>query len=204
MENIYHRLEAIWEIIKSLAILSFPFTTITIIFPLLLASNSVFYIDSDNTMVVNSRNALDTKTTFYGQDEPFGRENIFSLQNIKEGFNRIFNSIILNDTLFDDATSIADFGLSQKTISLSFITTLSTETTIANSMLTEFKDPKKELQTRVSTKNARDLALLNEVELDIINNTYNDIGITTDDRFKILSIIENTSNFTTNILLREI
>lgn len=171
---------------------------------LLLASNSVFFVDNANKMNVRGRIKTENKTTFFGTNDSFGRENIIKIDSIREGYQRVFNSIIVNDIENVDNSSVANFGFRQKSFSLDFITDAGTADQIGSAVLTEFKGPKKELKVTVSTKNARGLMFLDEIELDIDNDIYNNVGIKSTDRFKTMSIMENTGNLTTILELRGI
>ncbi len=174
----------------------------TVLNQLLLASNSVFFLDSQNKMNVKGRIKTDNKTTFFGASDPFGRENIMRIDSIKEGYQRVFNSIVVNNVESIDNVSVTNFGLRQKSLSFGFITSPTKAEQIGGAILSEFKEPKKELKVTVSTRDARDLMFLDKIELDINNNLYNDVGIDFKDRFKVMSIVENTRELTTILELR--
>lgn len=171
---------------------------------LLFASNSVFYV-KNSTMRVSDRLQTDVgKTTFYGFGDRFGRENIVKLDNYNSGFNSIYNSITINSTNVQDVQSITDNGLRLKNFTLEFITNTATETSIAQSYIAEFKNPKRELTVTYENTDGFGVELLDEIELNLLENNYNNIDITSNDRFKIIGITDNPKQYTRILKLREI
>lgn len=171
---------------------------------LLLASNSVLYVDDDGNIIVTSRTQNDTKVTYYGDGDDFGRDNIIQIFNYNTGYHRIFNSVWVNDRETKDSTSISNYGTRKLELSLDFITSTTTADDIAASVLAEFKDPKRELFIKVKNEEMRNVSLLNEIELNLEPSVYNQVDIETEDRWKLLGINEYPSNFTADLKLREI
>jgi hypothetical protein len=172
---------------------------------LLQASNSIFYVDSSGDMVVSSRSATSNIVTFYGAQDIFGRENIIQLYNYTGGYHRVYNRIIINDTeRAVDSTSEAFYGTKPVEYVFEFITTAATETAIANAIISEFKDRKKECAIKVTSSEIRNINILDQVILDLVQTNYNNIDITTDQTWKIMGLTEYPSNYTADIHLREI
>jgi hypothetical protein len=177
--------------------------TKTVLDYLLQVSNSIFYIDSAGDMVVSSRAASSNTVEFYGAQDIYGRENIIQLFNYHGGYQRIYNSVTVNDQTAEDATSIDAHGLRRIDFSFSFLTTNATELSIAETIRDEFKDRKKECSIKVATEQIRNINILDKAILNLIVSNYNNIDITSDQTWKIMGITEYPSNFTTDIHLRE-
>jgi hypothetical protein len=175
---------------------------------LLQASNSIFYIDSDDDMVVSSRDASSNTISFYGAQDIYGRDNIIQLFNYTGGYHRIYNSVIVIDslgsTLREDATSIDNFGLKQIEYTFDFLANSSTRIAIAEAIRDEFKDRKKECSIKVESSEIRNINVLDKVIIDLIASNYNNIDITTSQTWKIIGLTEYPSNYTADIFLREI
>ena len=153
---------------------------------LLQASNSIFYVNDDDDMIVSNRDQINTETTFYGAEDPFGRDNIIELTGYTTGYNRIFNSIVVNGTESKDATSITAYGLRQKRFTFDFINDAGREALVGAGILAEIKDPKKEALIAVPIEDATALNLLEKIILTLESSEYNSINIDSDDTFKIL------------------
>lgn len=178
--------------------------TKTVLDQLLQASNSIFYIDDDGDMVVSTRSESSNSTTFYGAQDIYGRDNIIEIYNYSGGYSRIYNSVIVNDQIAEDATSIASYGLRQIEFNFDFLTTNATELTIAETIRDEFKDRKKECIIKVKVDQIRNINILEKVVLDLISSNYNNIDIDSTQTWKIIGITEYPSNYTADIELREI
>lgn len=137
---------------------------------LMVVSNSVMVIDSDDYMIVRSRSE-NTKSifNFYGEGDLFGRENIIKLTNYNSGLHRSFNSIIYDNIEVGDSALVAEYGSRQKKIDYPFITNDLKKQQIANNILTEFKVQKTELEIDTPTEVAKELNLF---DLVAINNPY--------------------------------
>jgi hypothetical protein len=135
---------------------------------LLLASNSVMYVDSSNDMVVSPRTERTmTPHEFYGGGDLLGRENIIKVEKFNSGYQRMFNSVTIND----DSTSIHQnnitrFGLKDKAITLDFITTEATELAIAATIVDEFSFPQEEITITVSIDDAKTVKILDKTRLN--------------------------------------
>lgn len=135
---------------------------------LLIGSNSVFLIDSTNTMVVKSRrqDEFQTAVNLFGPHDLLGRENIISIVDYNTGKHRMFNSVKVNGFGEGDTPLQIEFGFRNKDIDLAWITTELTARTVAKRLLKEFKAPKIELRVRVSTEFAKTLEILDRFSLD--------------------------------------
>ncbi|MCA9813174.1 MAG: hypothetical protein KC483_10000 [Nitrosarchaeum sp.] len=135
---------------------------------LLLASNSILYIDSSLNVIVASRDeraALST-LTFYGPYDQYGRGNIQSIQDYNNGNHRMFNSVKINEIEANDSGFVEEFGLRQKEITAEYLTTDATELTIANSLLAEFKEPRDEMQISLNAEDIKSSQLLQKVSIN--------------------------------------
>lgn len=171
---------------------------------LLQASNSILTIDATGDIVVSSRAASANLVTFYGADDPFGRDDIIQIYNFNLGYHRCFNSIILNERETKDSTSISTYGLRQKPIDFDFMTDTGKVDTIAAQILAEYKDPKREVIIKIKIDRLADINLLDKINLVLEADRYNTINIAPTDYFKIISITAYPSNFTADIKLREV
>lgn len=196
---------------------------------LLIASNSVVFID-DETISVRARD-YDTGNIsyFYGPGDTLDRENIIRISNYNNGAHRIFNSVIINeDTTYTDTTSANWFGLSQIEFELLFMTDSNKKARIARALVEQFRYPRIEFQMTVPTQLANqvdffdtigafhpikskpygnmDGSLWDTARYDTADDVYNvDFGGTIIDgrlAFKIIQRIENPKEFTTTLKMR--
>ncbi len=136
---------------------------------LLLASNSVLYIQNDTIYVQPREESPDFKFNFYGQGSPRGLENIAAIDNIKNGVAKTFNFFTWENTTLsvDDPDSVLIYGARKKQLSFEFITDSTKQGNIMQSLLDEFGLPKQEfdLQTPLNHGSIA-LGLLNKVSID--------------------------------------
>lgn len=134
---------------------------------LLLASNSILFVDNTDYIRVQPRTESGNVFYLYGRGDPYGRDNILSIKNYNTGLHRAYSSVKVNDDTVKSSTAwISEYGFRQKSISLDFITTESKEQTIAENILDEFKVPKEELEVTVLTKDVLNIDLLDLVCID--------------------------------------
>jgi len=135
---------------------------------LLLASNSILYVDEDDNVIVTSRahNTEKSPLRLHGPGDLRGRENISDIKNYNTGVHRVFNSITVNDSNVKHTQSITTFGARKKEITFDWITSDAVEDQIANELLEEFKFPKTELEVTISTFLAKDYDLLDLVSVN--------------------------------------
>jgi len=200
---------------------------------LLLASNSVFVLDSSFNMIVKSRaeDATADVINLFGKYDIHGRENIGKIKGYTTGRHRQFTSVKVNDTEKSNTALVNDFGVRQKEITLDFITSTATETDIANRLLAEFAVPKIEFSVEVPTELVKDADLLDRISLNYplrvvpfggnrffptigitkvgettepLPDTFGSIAISPNLAFKIISIKESTKKFFTELKLRQV
>ncbi len=136
---------------------------------LLLASNSVLYIQNDSVFISPRVASDDVRFTFFGQGSPRGQENILDLKNIRNGLNRTFNYFTWKDTALysSDLTSVDKYGVRKKELDFEFITTDVKRQSILDALSLEFKLPKQEFDL-YTTLNYQSMAvgLLDRVSID--------------------------------------
>ena len=197
---------------------------------LLLATNSVFTITTDNKMKISARTFNDkVAKAFYGPFSKRGDQNILSLKKYNDGKQRQFTVVKVGDQTSVESAYVEDYGYRQKTISnLNFITTDATELTIAQALSDEFKFPKIECEVELETSFAKAINVLDPIKVDyplrlvpenkfmpVIGATkignadkklpfqYGSSRIIWQATFKVIEIKENVKNFTTIVKLRQ-
>lgn len=134
---------------------------------LLLAANSILYVDNSDTIYVKARTESANIFYLYGPSDPLGRENIISLKNFNNGLQRSFNSVKVNDnTVYTIDAWVTEYGFRQKSVSLDFITTSATEEAIATRIANTFHVPKAEIEVTVKSADFQDIDLLDIVSID--------------------------------------
>lgn len=198
---------------------------------LLIASNSILIIDEDDNVIVKSRDENMDKEPLklYGAGDLRGRENIIDLPNYNTGLQRVFNSITLNDVVFQNDLSVLTFGTRKKDISLDWVTNSTNRTNIGNAILNEFKYPKIELEVKIPTEIAKEYELLDRVSINfpyklfptsqflpicgafdagdtdyLLPKIVGAVKIEPRVGFKIIEMTEDPKSFTTVLKLREI
>lgn len=199
---------------------------------LLLATNSVLLVDDAGTIIIQSRldNFLIDTLNLYGKGDEQGRENIIDITAYNSGRQRMFTAFKINDTEVQNAAFVTSFGYRKKDVQLGWITDSQIETNIATNLVDEFKTPKIELNVKVSTDVAKDASLLDPVSisyplrvkpiegtfLPVIGTsmiddamtplpyTFGAIAIEPRVSFKIISIDDNPSDFTSILKLRQV
>lgn len=136
---------------------------------LLLITNSIFYIQNSTIFVKPRLEDTVAAYTFYGQSSIVGVENIVSIRNIQNGFNKLFNYFYWtpSNEFVSDASSVAKYGVFRKKLDFTYITNTVSQTSIMNSLLTEFKLPKQQFDVYTPI-NYQTLALflLNKILID--------------------------------------
>ncbi len=144
-------------------------TAFSVMSDLLAASNSVLYILND-TVYVSGRDADPVSSyTFFGESSNQGTENIIDLSNVRTGLNRVINTFLWTQTplVSIDATSVEKYGTLASSVQYGFISDNTKRQNIMDSLLTEFKNPKLELE--ISTPMSYDtlaIALLSRITID--------------------------------------
>jgi hypothetical protein len=194
---------------------------------LLLASNSILYIDKSDNLYVKPRTESANIFYFYGRHDPYGRENITKISSYNTGVQRAFSSIKINETVKTSAAYVDLYGFRQKEITLSFITNTVTEALIGDNILLQFQSPKEELEIEVRTEDSDSIELLDLVSVsmpyrlsppeglekvsqygvaqygtDKYNRTYGSYRIDPTVKWKVIGITENPKKFTRTLKLR--
>lgn len=159
---------------------------------LLLLSNSVLYVSLTSgvpTLIVAPRTAsVALKYTFYGQGSILGEENIQAVKNFTSGIARTFNyfswtaktaslpctvsgGVATQNTItsvaIQNATSVSKYGAQVKTFNQAYIANSGNWQTILNSLLSEFGNPKQEMDLYTPiTPETLALGILDKVALD--------------------------------------
>lgn len=204
-------------------------TTRDVLDQLLLASGSIFYIDTSNKMVVKNRDYIDTTVTeLFGPGDVLGRDSILKLTNYNSGLQRTFNTISVNDNFYTDDDYVNRYGIGSKNFNFDFITSETTAKEIAEYYVTQFKQPKYECEVVVKTELVKDLNILYPVKLNygprykpyknnkvplagstIAGQDYyphilnNDI-IYDNILWKVIAIDSDVKNYTTKLKIREV
>lgn len=134
---------------------------------LLLASNSILYVDFTDTIYVKPRYETDVTYYFYGRGDPYGRENILDLGSFNSGVQRAFSSVKVNETVKTDQGFVELYGFRQKSVSFDFIFDPVKEEKIAENILNFFKVPKDEIEIEVPIFACRGIELLNKVSISL-------------------------------------
>lgn len=134
---------------------------------LMIASNSIFYIDSSNNMIVKDRKETETNpiVNLFGPYDELGRENIIKILAYNTGKHRMFNQIRVNDQTRGNAALQTTFGIRTKTVTFPFMTAALKEIQIADALVSEFSAPKIELKVTVSTTLAKTIDILDRVSI---------------------------------------
>jgi len=196
---------------------------------LLKASNSILFIDTSDNIIVTDRSENVPLFALFGGGDAHGRENILSIKKFNDGTQRTFNSVKVGETeVSSDNAWIQRDGFRQKTFSFDFITTASKEKQIADRILNHFRVPKMECEIVVKTEAVKQIRLLDLVRVafdykktpDVDDdrlpmygvamygdehyvNTSGSFRIGQNISWKVYSISENVSNFTTTLKLRQ-
>jgi hypothetical protein len=206
-------------------------STRTVLNSLLLASNSIMLIDSDDNVIVRDRSEDTTRDilNLYGPFDIQQRTNIIRLTTVNSGMHRMFTAFRVNDTEESSLGYLTDYGYRQKAIDLNFVTDPDTESDIASELLEEFKVAKMECTVQVPTYVARASQLFDRVSLNyplrvkpvegkflpVIGSTkigdtemplpytFGSLSIDPNVAFKIIGISENPKEFTTLLKLRQ-
>lgn len=195
---------------------------------LLIASNSVLYIDDETIKVKTRDENTNNVSYFYGPGDTLDRENIIKITDYNNGAQRIFNSIKINDTIYSDDTSVEWFGLSQKPFTMDFITDSDKELDIAVNLVNQFRYPRIEFKLTTTTQLANQIDFFDTVGVShpikarpyrttdvplwdsAKYDTDEDVfpidfgGVNIDGRlaFQIIQRIENPKEFQTTLKLR--
>lgn len=136
---------------------------------LLVLSNSTLQVVNDTILIKARDAAASISTEFYNQRSTLGPENVIDVREVRDGKNRVFNYIRIDNVLsLEDDTSQDRYGLKVKSLSTDgFITADETKADSAESYLGEFAYPREEIKL-VAPLNYEtvDLQPLDRVTLD--------------------------------------
>lgn len=127
---------------------------------ILIAANSILYVDKSDRIFVKARDETTNVFQFYGRGDIYGRDNILSIRNYNSGVQRAFSSVDVNDTVVTSAPYVELYGFKQKAVSFSFITVTASNESIAENIINKFKAPKAEMEIEVPMKDSRGIELL--------------------------------------------
>jgi hypothetical protein len=195
---------------------------------LLLASNSILFVDNTDTIYVKARRESLNQFNLYGIGDQYGREDIVTIKEYNNGLQRAFSSIKVNEnTVATSEAYVAEYGFRQKDLTLDFITTLAKEEEIAARLLDEFKVPKPEMEITVLSRAVEGIEILDMVSIlsdyrmipsdggnlplrgsairgaAIRPKTIGAYRILPKMKWKVISIDEDPAKFTTALKLRQ-
>ncbi len=206
-----------------------PFSNISVweaLKQLLIASNSVVYIDNETINVKKRSTDTGKISYFYGPGDTLDRENIINITDYNNGAHRLFNSIMINDTVYTDSTSVTWFGLKQKDFTLEFITDSGKELQIARNLVNQFRYPRIEFKMTVTTDLANEVGFFDTIgvshpirskpcsgldasmwdtakwDTDVYNVNFGGVAIDGRLAFQMIQRTDNPKDFTTTIKLR--
>jgi len=133
---------------------------------ILIASNSILYVDKNDVVYVKPRSESTTTFEFFGRGDPYGRENILKIASYNSGVQRAFSSVKINEVVKTDEAMVGVYGFRQKAVSMDFITNSENQGLIAQNILDQFKVPKEELEIEVPIRDSQDIELLDKVKID--------------------------------------
>lgn len=136
---------------------------------ILLVSNSVLYIDQDSIIATGRTPSDEVKESFFGQNSAIGNENITGINDFRNGNNRIINFVRWQDSSVSESNgeSIGKWGVFLKELDVEFVTDSDKQSQSAESIVDEFKEPKKELRLETFiTADSIELKFLDKVDID--------------------------------------
>lgn len=200
---------------------------------LLVASGAVILIDGNGNVSIRDRaaNSATSILNLYGPYDIQRRQNTHQLKEYNPGLHRMYNSVTINEHEENNSAYVQTFGFRGRTFDLPFITDEDKLSTIANTVLEEFKAPKVECIVEVPISVSRGVELLDRVSLNwplritpysdglflpIIGctkigeaamplpNTYGSLSVDPRISFKVIEIQEDPNKFSAFLKLRQI
>lgn len=141
------------------------------------------------------------------------KNQITKITNLNEGFDKVINTVLINDEYIKALDSIFDFGEFVQDLSLPFLS--NHQNAIADNVLRVFKYPRKTLEINVNLQDCADVQLLDYVMLDFADSKtplYNfaqygettiESEFQTSETFAVMGIKVNFTSQTIDLLLRE-
>lgn len=135
---------------------------------ILLVSNSVLYCDGNTLKAVGRSPGGSVVKSFFGQASLLGNENIFDIPSYRTGQNRILNVVRWKEgAAAVNVESIGRWGAFPKELDVEFVSDSTKQTSSAESIVNEFKAPKKELEMQtVLGPEVIALKFLDRVDID--------------------------------------
>lgn len=199
---------------------------------ILVASNSILYIDNNREVIVTPRVVLNkvVSKNFYGNYDQLDRKpKILNIKNVNTGLHRAINQIRVNNNYYQDHDYIAAFGLKSKDITVEFVSDIDQLRNIANNLINKYKVPKSELIIAIPLEESVDLKLTDIVTIYIPkkiipfdrNENFSRVGIDnigearlsgtigsyshySQKGFIVYEKIDNPNNFTSELKIREL
>ncbi|OFZ54980.1 MAG: hypothetical protein A2428_03140 [Bdellovibrionales bacterium RIFOXYC1_FULL_54_43] len=198
---------------------------------LLLATNSVLFIENDTIYISARTPTAEVKSTFYGQASALGPENIQNLFDVKNGLSRTFNFFSWKDApaaMVTDPTSTTKYGIRKKELDLDFFEIAQKQVNILTALRNEFSTPKQELSvTMPATPITVGIRVLDRIAIDyptvlipaesevpvcgaaefdvaVMPDAAWSFSLDTDTHFKVISKKVNPGALTVDFRLREI
>lgn len=134
---------------------------------LMFATNSVFYVNDDDTMIVKPRDMqTGSGLAAWGPNEFVNTSNIISLTRGNDGRQRLFTSVKINDTVRENRAFKQVFGFRQTSIDLPWIGSTVQAGKIAAAVVEEFKILREEFTLRLPLYYARNVRILQRVVMN--------------------------------------
>ena len=195
---------------------------------LMIASNSIMYIDKNSNVIVRTR-THNSEFVFelFGSGDELGRNNIFDISEYNTGLQRTFTTVKFGEEIYRQDKYAKEYGDFTKSLDIACFSNSLTRLSIAKDISEHFKAPKIELVVTCKTEDVNHLEFFDLIQLHLdyekkgYNNTklpvynqakYNEaiyphisgMKISSNVAFKIIGIEENTQNFYTKLKLRQV
>jgi hypothetical protein len=130
---------------------------------LLLATNSVLYVNNAGAIIVCSRDVVNA--TVY----TLGNKDVINIENYNDGTQRLFNQFSIGDGFIArDTASILEWGLRKKDLNdlENFITDPTNKQSLVNWLVAKYKYKKLEFEATFETNTVKNIDLLDRVVLN--------------------------------------
>lgn len=135
---------------------------------LLLASNSIVFIENLTLKSSGRAPGAAVAYSFFGQASDIGIENIIDIEGFRNGQNRILNFVRWKDGLVSDgSSSVLKWGVRLKEIDIEFVTDAVKQAQTSTRIVNEFKNPKREFSISApANQELIALPFLSRVDID--------------------------------------
>lgn len=140
---------------------------------LLIATNSVLYVNNAGVIIVCSRDVANA--TVY----TLGNKDVINIENYNDGTQRLFNQFSIGDGFIArDTASILEWGLRKKDLSdlENFITDPNNKQALVNWLVEKYKYKKLEFEATFETNTVKNIDLLDRVVLNWTTYTKEPLG----------------------------